>query len=270
MTQSILSINNSPAATSSAAVAGIKPGASTSFADTLNSAAQKSGRVDLDAIFQRASQTYNLPLNLLKAVAKAESNFNPTVVSRSGAQGIMQLMPGTARGLGVTDAFDPEQNIMGGAKYLRQMLDRFGGDTKLALAAYNAGPGNVIKYGGIPPFTETQNYVVKVMRYMGNDITAGSVPSAGTSGSATNLSALGTLSSLTGLSTASSGLKGLAGLVGPTGLAEGDLSAMAMQLAITLISEGVSESTLFGLLQLQLASLQKQTEETKSELSVSV
>lgn len=135
----------------------------------------------LEAIFRKASETYGVPENLLKAVAKAESDFNPQSVSSAGAQGIMQLMPGTARALGVTNAFDPEQNIMGGAKYLSQQLSRYKGDVSLALAAYNAGPGNVDKYGGIPPFTETQNYVKRVLKYAGQDLT---LPSGGITASA--------------------------------------------------------------------------------------
>lgn len=129
----------------------------------------------LDEIFEQASRKYNVPVNLLKAIGKAESDFNPNAVSKSGAQGVMQLMPGTAADLGVRDSFDPEQNIMGGSKYISDLLKRYDGDTKLALAAYNAGMNNVKKYGGIPPFKETQNYVVKVMKYMEEDFNAGSV-----------------------------------------------------------------------------------------------
>lgn len=133
------------------------------FSDTLSSKISLNKNVGLDAIFNKASEKYDIPVNLLKAVAKSESNFNSNAESNAGAQGIMQLMPGTARSLGVTNSFDPEQNIMGGAKYLRMMLDKFDGKIDLALAAYNAGPGNVQKYGGIPPFQETQNYIVKVL-----------------------------------------------------------------------------------------------------------
>lgn len=125
---------------------------------------------ELEAIFAEASETYGISLSLLKAVAKAESDFNPDCTSSAGAMGIMQLMPGTAEELGVTDAYDPRQNIMGGAKYLSENLDIFDGDVSLAVAAYNAGRGAVAKYDGIPPYTETQNYVKKVLAYMNEDI----------------------------------------------------------------------------------------------------
>ena len=154
-----------------------------SFSDALRaSKALSSGSADLDAIFNVAGQRYNISPNLLKSVAKAESNFRPDAVSTAGAMGIMQLMPGTASGLGVQDAFDPEQNIMGGAKYLRQMLDRFGGDLQLALGAYNAGPGNIAKHGGVPSFS--RNYVSKVLGfYNGGDISAGTVEFGGVAAS---------------------------------------------------------------------------------------
>lgn len=125
---------------------------------------------DLDAIFTEASVTYGVSKDLLKSIAKAESNFNPTAVSHAGAVGIMQLMPTTAQSLGVTNSYDARQNIMGGAKYISSLLSKYNGDTSLALAAYNAGSGNVAKYGGIPPFAETQNYVKKVMAYMGESV----------------------------------------------------------------------------------------------------
>ena len=120
----------------------------------------------LDEIFDKAAKKYNVSVDLLKAIGKAESGFNPNAVSRCGAQGVMQLMPATAKELGVKDSFDAEQNIMGGAKYISGLLKKYEGDTKLALAAYNAGSGNVAKYGGIPPFEETQNYVKKVTKFM--------------------------------------------------------------------------------------------------------
>ena len=143
----------------------------------------------LDEIFEQAAQTYNVPKNLIKAIAKAESDFRPDATSKAGAQGIMQLMPATARELGVTDSYDPYQNIMGGTKYISQMLQKYDGDISLALAAYDAGSNNVTKYGGIPPFKETQNYVVKVTQYMNEGVSApnasytvsGSAGNAGTS-----------------------------------------------------------------------------------------
>jgi hypothetical protein len=125
-----------------------------------------SGNAELDAIFEEAGRRYNLSPDLLKAVAKVESNFRPDAVSRVGAMGIMQLMPGTAKHLGVDDPFDIRQNIFGGARYLREQLDRFDGDITLALAAYNAGWPAVQRHGGVPPIRETQNYVQKVLSHL--------------------------------------------------------------------------------------------------------
>ena len=117
---------------------------------------------------KEASETYGVDINLLKAIARQESNFNPSATSSAGAMGVMQLMPSTAKGLGVTNAYDAQQNIMGGAKLMAQNLKKYNGDVSVALAAYNAGGGNVDKYGGIPPFKETQNYVKKVLGYYQN------------------------------------------------------------------------------------------------------
>ncbi len=114
-----------------------------------------------------AARKYDLPEKLVRSVIRHESNFDPTAVSPAGAQGLMQLMPGTARELGVKDPFDIRQNIDGGARYLRQMIDQFDGDWRKALAAYNAGPGTVRKYGGVPPYPETRRYVRKVMSSAG-------------------------------------------------------------------------------------------------------
>lgn len=115
-------------------------------------------------IIQSASERYDVDAQLVKAVIQAESGFDAGAVSPSGAQGLMQLMPGTARELGVVDAFDPQQNVDGGVRYLRQLLDRYDGNVALALAAYNAGPGAVHAYGGIPPYRETQEYVGRVLQ----------------------------------------------------------------------------------------------------------
>jgi hypothetical protein len=123
---------------------------------------------------EAAGRQVNINPNLLKAVAQVESNFRPDATSPAGAMGIMQIMPSTARHLGVTDPLDPLQSIMGGARYLREQLDRFNGDIRLALAAYNAGWPAVQRHGGIPPFPETQAYVPRVLDLFGNgDITAG-------------------------------------------------------------------------------------------------
>lgn len=127
--------------------------------------------VTLDEIFEKASKTYGVDVNLLRAMAKQESDFTNDCTSHSGAMGIMQLMPETAKYLGVENAYDPEQNIMGGAKFISQLLKQFDGDVNLALAAYNAGPNNVIKYNGIPPFAETIDYVKKITNYYKTGVT---------------------------------------------------------------------------------------------------
>lgn len=143
-------------------------GGSTGEVNSIRSGAALPKRaLQYEAIFDEASRTYGVSKSLLLAVAKQESNFDPNSVSHAGAQGIMQLMPGTAKTLGVKNAFDPYENIMGGAKLLRDNIRSFG-SVPLALAAYNAGSGAVKKYGGVPPYKETQDYVKKIMADLGN------------------------------------------------------------------------------------------------------
>ena len=115
------------------------------------------------ALVEQNARTWQVDPALIKAVIANESGFNANATSSAGAQGLMQLMPATAASLGVRDPYDPAQNVAGGTHYLRGLLDRFGGDKRLAIAAYNAGPGAVEKYGGVPPYAETRNYVQNVL-----------------------------------------------------------------------------------------------------------
>lgn len=124
-------------------------------------------------VVQEASQKYNVPVALINAVIKQESAFNPAAKSPVGAQGLMQLMPATAKAYGCNDSSDPRQNVMAGTSFLSDLLKMYKGDVELALAGYNAGPGNVAKYGNqVPPFRETKDYVVKVQAYYQNNMAA--------------------------------------------------------------------------------------------------
>lgn len=145
--------------------AAVTSGSQASSAASTSGNTSSSSSTSLDAYFEEAAAKYNVDVKLLKAIAHAESNFNANATSSSGAMGVMQLMPSTAKSLGITDAYNAYDNIMGGAKVISQHLANYNGDVSLALAAYNAGSGNVAKYGGVPPFTETQNYIKKVLAY---------------------------------------------------------------------------------------------------------
>ncbi|PKN22231.1 MAG: lytic transglycosylase [Deltaproteobacteria bacterium HGW-Deltaproteobacteria-21] len=122
---------------------------------------------DFEGIISQASERFKVDPFLIKAVIKAESDFNQNAVSQKGAQGLMQLMPGTAEDMKVEDPFNPEENIFGGTRYLSMMLSRFNNDMRLALAAYNAGPERVENHRGIPPIPETKSFIEKVMQYYG-------------------------------------------------------------------------------------------------------
>ncbi len=140
-----------------------------------NAAAPKVGKSEtpkagtLDAIIDKASKTFQLPAKLIRAVIKAESNFKPDAVSPAGAKGLMQLMPGTAKEMGVADPFDAEQNVMGGSKYLKGMLDRYGGNLRMALSAYNWGPGNLEKHGADKLPSETKSYIKRIAEILKNE-----------------------------------------------------------------------------------------------------
>jgi membrane-bound lytic murein transglycosylase MltF len=130
----------------------------------------KNGPDFLPLMVEQTAKKYGLDQRLLNAVVKAESDYNPKAVSSAGAMGLMQLMPATAKSLGVRDPFNPRENLEGGAKYLRSLIDRYKGNIKLALAAYNAGPGAVERYKGVPPYKETISYIKKI-----NNLTNGMI-----------------------------------------------------------------------------------------------
>lgn len=128
-----------------------------------NSATATSSKSQILDMITKISEKHGVDDKLVKALIRQESGFNPKATSKSGAMGLMQLMPATAKGLGVQDAYNPVQNVEGGVKYLKSMLNRYNGNIILALAAYNAGPGAVDKYSGVPPYAETQNYVKNIL-----------------------------------------------------------------------------------------------------------
>ena len=155
-----------PATSPSSFASALQSAQQTSPAAPAPAAASAAGDpTQYDGLIDASAQRNGVDPSLLKGLIRQESDFDPNARSSAGAVGLTQLMPSTAAGLGVSDPTDPAQAIEGGARYLRQMLDRFGGDQTKALAAYNAGPGAVEKYGGVPPYPETQAYVQRTMQY---------------------------------------------------------------------------------------------------------
>jgi soluble lytic murein transglycosylase-like protein len=154
-TQEIVAVENVPDAPA--------PPKEETAANATHSDDAKLSPADLHEILARAGEAHNLDVDLLASVVKAESDGNPKALSHAGAQGLMQLMPATANGLGVADSYKPDQNVRGGATYLAWLLDRYHDNLALALAAYNAGPEAVDKYHGIPPYHETKVYVARVI-----------------------------------------------------------------------------------------------------------
>jgi soluble lytic murein transglycosylase-like protein len=159
--------------------AAVPQSASSILTPELNSAApgHKITQQGIDNAIEAAAKRHNVDANLVRAMIQVESNYNPRAVSRKGAMGLMQLMPSTARQLNVSNPFDPSQNIDGGVRHLKLLLDNYGGDVQLSLAAYNAGSGAVARNGGVPPYSETRGYVKKITKLYGATSTNGAAAS---------------------------------------------------------------------------------------------
>jgi soluble lytic murein transglycosylase-like protein len=160
--QGVISFTNKPSGKSSTLYAR-DPKPQVAFVPPSDNSPERYTR--FDPYIHQAATLYQIPEELVRAVIKVESDFNPQVVSRANAQGLMQLIPETAQRMMVTDSFDPRQNVFGGVRYLRVLANLFNGDIELTIAAYNAGENAVIRNGGIPPYEETQQYVGKVLAY---------------------------------------------------------------------------------------------------------